>query len=159
MEVLRATKEAEMHLEKRDLEWALNQLVDDSKGVIRKAGDSGGGLFLLGSPTLSLIFLFLFLIPLSFSLSTSLLLFCSPSLSNIPIVSSFSISLLIFFQYINNMLLFLIKRCVEDLEKAVTLAAEMHVESLLREQIDSKAVRIRRLLQAKPYLEEDLVAF
>lgn len=44
-----------------------------------------------------------------------------------------------------------------DFDKALLLAVDSHVDSLIREQIDSKAVRIRRLIRARGYLEEETV--
>uniref|UniRef100_A0A8R1UI93 DNA-directed RNA polymerase III subunit RPC3 n=1 Tax=Pristionchus pacificus TaxID=54126 RepID=A0A8R1UI93_PRIPA len=91
MDVVRAAKEAEMTITKQDLDWAFALIVDDSRGIVRKAGDSGGGLFVL------------------------------------------------------------------DFDKALLLAVDSHVDSLIREQIDSKAVRIRRLIRARGYLEEETI--
>ncbi|GMT00196.1 hypothetical protein PENTCL1PPCAC_22370, partial [Pristionchus entomophagus] len=91
MDVVRSAKDAEMAITKQELDWAFTLIVDDSRGIVRKAGDSGGGLFVL------------------------------------------------------------------DFDKALSLAVDTHVDSLVREQIDSKAVRIRRLIRMKGYLEEDTI--
>lgn len=91
MDVVRAAKDAEMTITKQELDWAFTLIVDDSRGIVRKAGDSGGGLFVL------------------------------------------------------------------DFDKALSLAVDTHVDSLVREQIDSKAVRIRRLIRTKGYLEEETI--
>ncbi|GMR53065.1 hypothetical protein PMAYCL1PPCAC_23260, partial [Pristionchus mayeri] len=91
MDVVRAAKDAEMSITKQDLDWAFSLIVDDSRGIVRKAGDSGGGLYVL------------------------------------------------------------------DFDKALSLAVDTHVDSLVREQIDSKAVRIRRLIRSRGYLEEDTI--
>ncbi|GMT27145.1 hypothetical protein PFISCL1PPCAC_18442, partial [Pristionchus fissidentatus] len=91
MDAVRAAKDAEMTIDKRDLDWAFSLIVDDSRGIVRKAGDSGGGLFVL------------------------------------------------------------------DFDKALSLAVDTHVDSLVREQIDSKALRIRRLIRTRGYLEEETI--
>lgn len=46
--MMRSVKENELGIERPDLEKALRILVDDSRGVIRRSGDSGGGLYVVG---------------------------------------------------------------------------------------------------------------
>ncbi|CAJ0593507.1 unnamed protein product [Cylicocyclus nassatus] len=78
-------------LERPDVEKALRVLVDESRGVARKSGDSGGGLFVI------------------------------------------------------------------DFKRAVEQICQFHIESLIREQLESRAVRIFRLLQQRGHLEEDQI--
>lgn len=89
MDIMRCVRDHGLTVERNDVEWALRCLTEDSRGVLRKAGDSGGGLFLI------------------------------------------------------------------DFERAVNLISQAHIESLIREQLETKAVRIFRLLQARGHLEED----
>ncbi|CAI4230044.1 unnamed protein product [Auanema sp. JU1783] len=88
-DILRYAKENNLSLDKNGVDWALKSLVEESSGVLRKVGDSSGGLF------------------------------------------------------------------VTDFERAITLLCQNHIESLIREQLDTKAVRIFRLLQNKGHLEEE----
>uniref|UniRef100_A0A0N4XFW6 DNA-directed RNA polymerase III subunit RPC3 n=1 Tax=Nippostrongylus brasiliensis TaxID=27835 RepID=A0A0N4XFW6_NIPBR len=74
-----------------DVEKSLRTLVDDSQGVVRKTGDSGGGLFII------------------------------------------------------------------DFERATQQMCQYHIESLIREQLETRAVRIFRLLQQKGHLEEEQI--
>lgn len=46
--MMRCVKENELEIERPDVEKALRILVDESRGVVRKSGDSGGGLFVIG---------------------------------------------------------------------------------------------------------------
>ncbi|KAJ1347583.1 hypothetical protein KIN20_002678 [Parelaphostrongylus tenuis] len=90
-DMMRSVKENELGIEKPDLEKALKILVDESHGVIRKVGESGGGLFII------------------------------------------------------------------DFERAIEQICQFHIESLIREQLEYRAVRIFRLLQQKGHLEEDQI--
>ncbi|CAJ0593006.1 unnamed protein product [Cylicocyclus nassatus] len=90
-DIMRCVKENELELERPDVEKALRILVDESRGVVRKSGDSGGGLFVI------------------------------------------------------------------DFERAVEQICQFHIESLIREQLESRAVRIFRLLQQRGHLEEDQI--
>ncbi|VDK47350.1 unnamed protein product, partial [Cylicostephanus goldi] len=90
-DIMRCVKENELELERPDVEKALRVLVDESRGVVRKSGDSGGGLFVI------------------------------------------------------------------DFERAVEQICQFHIESLIREQLESRAVRIFRLLQQRGHLEEDQI--
>ncbi|PIO62438.1 hypothetical protein TELCIR_15999 [Teladorsagia circumcincta] len=47
-DMMRCVKENDLGVERPDLEKSLRILVDDSHGVIRKSGDSGGGLYIVG---------------------------------------------------------------------------------------------------------------
>ena len=46
---------------------------------------------------------------------------------------------------------------ITDFERALLIAVEAHVSSMVREQIDTKAVRLRRLLSSRGFLEEETV--
>ncbi|KAK5968888.1 DNA-directed RNA polymerase III subunit RPC3 [Trichostrongylus colubriformis] len=46
-DMMRCVKENELGIERPDLEKSLRILVDDSHGVVRKSGDSGGGLYII----------------------------------------------------------------------------------------------------------------
>ncbi|ETN81843.1 hypothetical protein NECAME_00193 [Necator americanus] len=94
---MRCVKENELELERADIEKALRTLVDESRGVVRKSGDSGGGLFVIGC----------FVLP--------------------------------------------------DFERAIEQICQFHIESMIREQLESRAVRIFRLLQRRGHLEEDQI--
>ncbi|KAK6042317.1 hypothetical protein COOONC_20175, partial [Cooperia oncophora] len=89
--MMRCVKENELGIERPDLEKSLRILVDDSHGVVRKSGDSGGGLYII------------------------------------------------------------------DFERATQQICQYHIESLIREQLETRAVRIFRLLQQKGHLEEDQI--
>ncbi|EYB99793.1 hypothetical protein Y032_0120g945 [Ancylostoma ceylanicum] len=90
-DMMRCVKENELDIERPDVEKALRILVDESRGVVRKSGDSGGGLFVI------------------------------------------------------------------DFERAIEQICQFHIESLIREQLESRAVRIFRLLQQRGHLEEDQI--
>ncbi|VDO79757.1 unnamed protein product [Heligmosomoides polygyrus] len=90
-DMMRSVKENELGIERPDLEKALRILVDDSRGVIRRSGDSGGGLY------------------------------------------------------------------VVDFDRAIEQICQYHIESLIREQLETRAVRVFRLLQQKGHLEEDQI--
>ncbi|KJH51654.1 RNA polymerase III subunit RPC82 helix-turn-helix protein [Dictyocaulus viviparus] len=90
-DMMRCVKENNLGIEKSDLERTLCILTEESHGVIRRSGDSGGGLY------------------------------------------------------------------VVDYERAIEQVCQFHIESLIREQLECKAVRIFRLLQLKGYLEEDQI--
>uniref|UniRef100_A0A0K0CW12 DNA-directed RNA polymerase III subunit RPC3 n=1 Tax=Angiostrongylus cantonensis TaxID=6313 RepID=A0A0K0CW12_ANGCA len=90
-DIMRAVKENELGIEKSDLEKTLKILAEESHGVVRKSGESGGGLYII------------------------------------------------------------------DFEAAIEQICQYHIESLIREQLEYRAVRIFRLLQQKGYLEEDQI--
>ncbi|VDO45646.1 unnamed protein product [Haemonchus placei] len=90
-DMMRCAKENELGIERPDLEKSLRILVDDSHGVVRRSGDSGGGLYII------------------------------------------------------------------DFERATEQICQYHIESLIREQLETRAVRIFRLLQQKGHLEEDQI--
>ncbi|KHJ98647.1 RNA polymerase III subunit RPC82 helix-turn-helix protein [Oesophagostomum dentatum] len=90
-DMMRTVKENELEIERPDVEKSLRILVDESRGVVRRSGDSGGGLFVI------------------------------------------------------------------DFERAIGQICQFHIESLIREQLESRAVRIFRLLQQRGHLEEDQI--
>ncbi|VDM51924.1 unnamed protein product [Angiostrongylus costaricensis] len=90
-DMMRAVKENELGIEKSDLEKTLKILAEESHGVVRKSGESGGGLYII------------------------------------------------------------------DFEAAIEQICQFHIESLIREQLEYRAVRIFRLLQQKGHLEEDQI--
>uniref|UniRef100_A0A7I4XVK8 DNA-directed RNA polymerase III subunit RPC3 n=1 Tax=Haemonchus contortus TaxID=6289 RepID=A0A7I4XVK8_HAECO len=90
-DMMRCAKENELGIERPDLEKSLRILVDDSHGVVRRSGDSGGGLYII------------------------------------------------------------------DFERTTEQICQYHIESLIREQLETRAVRIFRLLQQKGHLEEDQI--
>ena len=47
-DIAKCSKDHNLGVEKTDIDWALRVLVEDARGVIRKAGDSGGGLYVIG---------------------------------------------------------------------------------------------------------------
>ncbi|CAJ0956708.1 unnamed protein product, partial [Mesorhabditis belari] len=78
-------------IEKGNAAFVLSTIIDESNGVLRKIGESGGGLYVI------------------------------------------------------------------DYGRGMQLLAQSHIESLIREQLDTKAVRIFRLLQRTGYLEEEQI--
>ncbi|MFH4978734.1 hypothetical protein AB6A40_005443 [Gnathostoma spinigerum] len=90
-DVVRTVNANQVNMEKKEIEVSLRMLSDDESGIVRKVGDSAGGLYIV------------------------------------------------------------------DFEKAITLQCQWNLESVAREKIDSRAVRIIRLLLQKGYLSEEQI--
>ncbi|PAV77605.1 hypothetical protein WR25_27137 [Diploscapter pachys] len=90
-QMIQIIKDNDCGIERTDLEFALDSLSNETRGVLRKTGESNGGIYMI------------------------------------------------------------------DFAKAFTLISQGHVESLIREQLDVKGIRIFRLLQNRGYLDEDQV--
>ncbi|KAK6012934.1 RNA polymerase III subunit RPC82, partial [Ostertagia ostertagi] len=107
-DMMRCVKENDLGVERPDLEKSLRILVDDSHGVVRKSGDSGGGLYIVGMWTIIKAFL---LLDKEFSILNVLL------------------------------------------SKFVNITSK----SLIREQLETRAVRISCLSSKRAIFEEDQI--
>lgn len=55
-DVIRAANTNEMGLERNDIEVALRIMSDDSDQIVRRIGDSAGGLYVVGNISMHLLY-------------------------------------------------------------------------------------------------------
>uniref|UniRef100_A0A183U262 DNA-directed RNA polymerase III subunit RPC3 n=1 Tax=Toxocara canis TaxID=6265 RepID=A0A183U262_TOXCA len=130
-DVVRAANTNEMGLEKKDIELALRILSDDGEQIVRRIGDSAGGLYVV-------------------DFEKAISIQCQLNIESVIREKFDSLAVRIF-------RLLLQKGYLEEEQKAISIQCQLNIESVIREKFDSLAVRIFRLLLQKGYLEEEQV--